>query len=217
MTTRTAENGASAGFLAYVARGLGGFQSWSWAFLLGGGGCVALMFGGLTYFVATQRQLPRLSLYVLEDGERYFRAGDPAAALREFEAAAAVSPADTQNLVNLGAAAYALGDRETAARSFREALRFDANHPEATYFLGVIYLQRNQLDEAIALMERSVSVRAGPEAAPTWNDLGVAYERQGQVDRAIECFRRALELDPGFDRARQNLQRLSQANGGSVR
>lgn len=200
--------GSRAGFLADLAAGIGRFSPLPWLFVIGGGACLLSMLAGLGYFVAKDGEMPRLSLYTLAEGEQFFSSGDLAAARREFEGVAAISPADTQNLVNLGVTAITAGDRELAARSFGEVLRYDADHPEASYFLGVMYLQANRLDDAISLIERAARNRSGPDAAPVWNDLGVAYARNGQPERAIECYRQALQLDPDFAGARDNLQKL---------
>lgn len=167
---------------------------------------------GLAHFVRSHGGMPRLSLYVLEQGESYFRAGDFDAAALEFADAAAVSPADTQNQVNLGAAEYSRGNRQAAAAAFREALRFDADHPEANYFLGVIYLQEQRVEEAIALIRRSVA--ADPSRPAAYNDLGVAYSRRGDLSRAADSYRRALEVDPGFEAARRNLESVRRRMAG---
>lgn len=48
---------------------------------------------------------------------------------------------------------------------YRRILAADANHPQATHFLGVIALQVGRVDVAIQLLEQSVCLNAGVEAA----------------------------------------------------
>ena len=196
---------ADDGLLRYLRRGLADFSPAAWMFSLAALVFAIAVAAGFGFYLARYGSPPRLSLYVLEDGERYFRKGDTARALQEFAAAAAVAPADTQNQVNLGAAAYAAGDRVRAMQAFRQALRYDSDQPEASYYLGVMYLQDGRVDEAIALISRSLPGRSGAAAATAYNDLGVAYARKGDLARAADSYQRALEIDPGLDAARRNL------------
>jgi tetratricopeptide (TPR) repeat protein len=52
-----------------------------------------------------------------------------------------------------------------------------------------------------------------PLSAPEHNDLGVAYQSEGKLGLAAREYRRALEIDPGFGRARLNLGNVEAALG----
>jgi tetratricopeptide (TPR) repeat protein len=53
-------------------------------------------------------------------------------------------------------------------------------------------------DESIPLVHR----------AETWHNLGTVQDRLGQRDAAIASFKRAAELNPSLDAAREELERL---------
>ncbi len=59
--------------------------------------------------------------------------------------------------------------------------------------LAAAYLQRNQLDAALARAERAV--REDRRSARARNILAIIYQRLGEQERAEEQFRRAVELD----------------------
>jgi protein O-mannosyl-transferase len=49
---------------------------------------------------------------------------------------------------------------------------------------------------------------AAPDKARPWNNLGYAYQIAGRKDEAIAAYRRALSLDPGYEKAKANLRDL---------
>ncbi len=68
------------------------------------------------------------------------------------------------------------------------------------------------LGRAAASLERAIEL--DPESAELRCALGEVHEQAGEVEEARAMFNRALELLPGFDRARDGLDRLG---GGGFR
>jgi len=167
-----------------------------------------MIFAGMARYYVSNGTLPMLSLNVLNEGESRFRAGDPSAALREFESAISVSPDNTDYLFNLGVVYNSMGDKSSAIDAFQHILRFKADHADANYYLGLIYLQQNKLDAAIEYIARSIKFRPSGDTAAPYNDLGVAYARNGDVRNAVDSYQRALVIDPDFSAARENLAAL---------
>ncbi|MDJ0926967.1 MAG: tetratricopeptide repeat protein [Gammaproteobacteria bacterium] len=201
--------------LRYVGSGEIVRRPITWLFFAAAIVFFASLLAGLGYFSTSHGGLPGLSLDWLEEGEQLFGAGDYERAALEFAAAVAVSPANTDSQVNLGAAEYARGNREAAIMAFRAVLRIEPEHAEANYFLGVMYLQSNRIDDAITLMRRSVA--SDPDRVAAWSDLGVAYTRRGDFQSAADSYQRALEIDPNFVAARRNLEALRRRMQGAGR
>ena len=72
-----------------------------------------------------------------------------------------------------------------------------------SHYLGVVLYQRNRLDEAIPLLERSAVAR--PQEPEFHNNLGLALAAADRHDDAIAAFRRALDVKPGHAIAWNNL------------
>jgi len=57
----------------------------------------------------------------------------------------------------------------------------------------------------------TVTTRDSPEKARPWNNLGYAYQLAGRRDEAIAAYRRALSLDPAYEKPKANLLELGEA------
>jgi tetratricopeptide (TPR) repeat protein len=163
---------------------------------------------GLWYYSQQYSGLPRLSMDFLADGDAYYRDENYARALEEYTAALAIAPATPQTLVNLGATYFAMGDRGRAMSAFKRALYFKSDEPDASYNVGILYLQTERYAEAIHYLSIATRYRRGPSAALAYNDLGVAYARQGNLPDAAASYRRALEINPELVSAQNNLDSL---------
>ena len=86
---------------------------------------------------------------------------------------------------------------------YQQALRLRPDSAEARSSLAAVYIEKNQLDEAIK--ESSAALRLNPRHAEAHNNLGTAYLRKGLLDKATEHYRQALELQPGYRDAEANL------------
>lgn len=96
--------------------------------------------------------------------------------------------------VNLGLTHLALGKKEAALASFKEAASIDPNHVVANYNIGAIALEHRDY----ALAERSFGVaikKYGDEFEPN-AALGYAYQGLQRYDEAIKQLNKAYELNP---------------------
>jgi Flp pilus assembly protein TadD len=81
-----------------------------------------------------------------------------------------------------------------------------ANNPDcwmAHSNLGLALLQRGQLDEAVAHLQKSLEIE--PNNSSAQNNLGNALLRKGQLDEAIVQFQKTLKIDPDNPDAHGNL------------
>ena len=103
------------------------------------------------------------------------------------------------------------GDHASATQHYMKWLEFEPDAIEPLGFLGRQALMGNQLDRAIALLERAQS--AQPDHAEVLQDLGIAYKRVRRNEEAMAVLRRAIELDPGQRRSRLHLAAMQESMG----
>lgn len=200
------------GFLDYLRAGITRPALYPSIFLFSLLAFLLSVAGGAAFYVSDNMAPPRLSLNFLAAGDQFYRDGQYNNALREYQRAVEIAPADPQSLMSLGTVHYSLGDAERAMQMFQRALRHKPTDPNASYFIGLLYLERGQAKEAIPYISLSAQNREGVDAAQAYNDLGVAYSRVGDLQSAAENYRRALSLNPRLSAAQKNLDAVEQRN-----
>jgi Flp pilus assembly protein TadD len=103
------------------------------------------------------------------------------------------------------------GRLDAAEQLYREVLRANPGHVEATSALGVIAVMRGRLDEAIELLAEAA--RREPTLAIRHAILAEAYRRKGLLAEAYASANRALELNPRQVEAHQNLGWIALSTG----
>ncbi len=86
-----------------------------------------------------------------------------------------------------------------------------ASHPEAQFALGVLLLERGELDLAIPALEKAERLGAGNVLKKEWRlplNLGAAYLMQKKADAALTKFEYALTLNKSCERCHYNLALL---------
>jgi tetratricopeptide (TPR) repeat protein len=113
----------------------------------------------------------------------------------ELEAVVASQP-DLHAAWNLlGSVLAAQGDAR-AEQAYRRALMLRPDHPETHYNLGVYFLERGRLEEAIACYRKALGLRANFYAAH--NNLANALRARGRADEALSHYAQAVQLEPRF-------------------
>lgn len=110
-----------------------------------------------------------------------------------------------------GTEALARGDYEGAHASFALALEYHPRFVEALTNLGLVEMQRGNLERARTLFQRAC--RYNTDLAQPHHALGVLAERERRPDIAAEHYREALRIHPGFGPSRANLGRMLFAAG----
>ncbi len=109
-------------------------------------------------------------------------------------AKAAANPKDPRAHAELGAQYAELGDHESAAAAYREAVRLDPANAEWLKELGAtLHLagRRAQAHQALRL-----ATAADADNVEAWRNLGVVAADGGAWPEAADCFRRAAALAP---------------------
>lgn len=150
-------------------------------------------------------------------GTLYWKTGEHAKALAEYQSILRSDPEDVDALYQSGKLHQRLGAPERAFESLDRAVRLDPRHADALYALG-----RNGADSGVE-PERSLEALQAyldhdPEPPPSYRAsafwcMGRIYERLEQVAKARHAYRQAIALDPDHEDARTALRGLEREDG----
>lgn len=123
-----------------------------------------------------------------------------------YARAIALKPNDVDAMIDLGAALQRSGKYSAATQAYQRAIATDPNQAPAYCDLGAVLLQQGNKQAAREQLMKAIE--HNDAYAPAYLDLGVLYEQTGERDLAIEMYRKALQLQPDYQHALANLQRL---------
>lgn len=132
----------------------------------------------------------------LEEAEGYFRR------------VIAIDPNYLAGYLNLGNLLTDSGEYDEASRLYRTALEIDPDFAMARANLARILIFQSKPEEAIRELEQVLMKH--PDHLEALVNYGNALSNLGRVGEARACYTRALEVEPEYDIARQNLARLNE-------
>jgi curved DNA-binding protein CbpA/CheY-like chemotaxis protein len=105
------------------------------------------------------------------------------------------------------------GKWEEAEAAFREAVSLNSAEAEFHAYLGMaMFRQRSDAGDAVSSVERALSM--DPRLKSGMLFRAQISEAQGDLEKAKSILRKAVEQDPGFDEAREELGRLRRGPPG---
>lgn len=136
--------------------------------------------------------------------------GQPQAAIASYREALNLKPDFTVAYFNLGTLLQAQGQLAEAAWHYQKAVALQPDFFEALGNWGAVLQLQGQLDAAAQCYRQALALR--PDARSHFN-LGTALYDQGHHDDAIREFRAALQLDPQFADAWNDLGEIHRDRG----
>ncbi len=135
----------------------------------------------------------------------------PQEAVEQLQTACKLEPKNAEFQYKLALAWNELGRKAEVIECLRQAVRLDPSHARAWYNLGLALSAEGRTEEALDALNRAESVDASDPRNPFAQATILA--QLGRVDEARRAARRALQIEPGFEAARELMQKLSTANG----
>lgn len=89
---------------------------------------------------------------------------------------------------------YRLKKNDLCKEAGEKAIELNPEQAKAYYYLGNIYMDFRQFDNAIIFYNNSI--KANPNLAYPYNGRGNVYYRLKQYDKALEAYNKAIETDP---------------------
>ncbi len=108
-----------------------------------------------------------------------------------------------------GMAAMERGSYDSAIALFTTVIQMAPDFPEGHNKRATAYYLAGQHRLAIAVCE--VTLRLNPLHFGAASGQGLCHAALGEFDKAVACFRRALDIHPRLEAARQNLAGASRA------
>lgn len=147
-------------------------------------------------------------------GVLYVQVGRGSDGLEALAAAARSDPNSFEAQHHLGALLSELGQFEEANRRLDAALSLRPGDPGTLLEMCRLRSREERLEEARAACAEAAA--SAPDHAEAWFASGDVLHYLAEEDAAANAYRRALELDPGHDRAAFRLGQLLQETGQSA-
>ncbi|MFH1018768.1 MAG: tetratricopeptide repeat protein [Pseudomonadota bacterium] len=125
---------------------------------------------------------------------------------RLFETTVERDPGNYKAYYQLSMACRRNSDRAGEIRYLKTALNLRPDYLPALNNLAVYTIQSRNFPEAKELLDRAF--KSAPTRAKTAFNYGYYFESKGDLKQAIPWYRRALELEPKYDKAAEALVRL---------
>lgn len=132
-------------------------------------------------------------------GDLYDLRGEPALAAEQYALAADLMKDEEPSLLyTLALARYRSGTPAAALDPLRRAVARNDSIGEAHYLLGLVYRDINEVDNAIASLERAI--RVAPKLVPAREELADLFRAAGRPTDELLQLQALSSLDPQVDR-----------------
>jgi tetratricopeptide (TPR) repeat protein len=98
---------------------------------------------------------------------------------------------------------HQIGRFELAEQAYQDVLAVDPLQGDAYRLLGGLYLQHDQHEKALQMLQQAAPLRPDQPEIP--NNIGIAYQNLGRLNDAIASFEQALKMKPDYAEGLNNL------------
>jgi tetratricopeptide (TPR) repeat protein len=113
-----------------------------------------------------------------------------------FSEALEASPIDERAQAGYAETLWKRDERAEAIKHMNEAVRLSGSNPEYMIRLGEMYLEVDEIDQAVA--QAQFALESDHRSAAAWALLGNARTARQQWEPAIDCFHRALLIQRDY-------------------
>ncbi len=132
------------------------------------------------------------------------------AAIAVLNAQIEANPKHARSHYLLGTINFDKGKTDAAIANLKACLAIDADFQQANEKLLQAYQKSGRREEALIQLQKMLNREASPEG---YNTAGVMYYQSQQIDEAIAAFKRALQINPRYQPAKDNLHQLYREQG----
>lgn len=143
---------------------------------------------------------------LVDKADEAFQEGEPQKALSFLHEADVKAPNNAEILFKLGFISASVGDNMAAIDYYKKSLDVDKNDEFVHNSLASVY--RAEKEFASAKMHLNDSLEIDDENPGTYFNYGNLMVDMGNKDVAIEMYKKAIEIDPDFSQAKEELSKL---------
>lgn len=99
---------------------------------------------------------------------------------------------------------------EQAIELCKCAIELNPNYGNPLNDMGAYLIELGRSDEAVYWLKKAIMAKDYDCKFYPYYNLGRIFEEQKQIKKAIGCFEKALEINPDFEAAEQEIARLNQ-------
>ncbi len=144
----------------------------------------------------------------------YARQNDYAKAVEYWKEYVRQDPNRIDVRLDLANALWQLDDKQGARFHYTQVLSLDKNNVVALNGMGLFFLSESKLTDAERLFRQAMASKK--DFMPPYNNLAITLERANKRPEAIKVLESALKINPGFEEARKNLERMRAARPGGT-
>lgn len=125
-------------------------------------------------------------------------------AITEYREAVRLQDDYVEALNNLAFELAKKGELNESLTCYKKAIAFEPGNVIAHGRLGMVLAEVGKNEEAIA--EFRFVLKRRPKDVEMFCNVGIMLMRQGKIDEAIKQYRKVLQIDAGYDKARELLE-----------
>ncbi|MGD0960402.1 MAG: type IV pilus biogenesis/stability protein PilW [Methylomonas sp.] len=148
----------------------------------------------------------------MEMGARYLDMGMLDIAKEKLDVAVKLDSSNPDIHNTIGVFYEHIKDYPQAKDSYDTALRKGPDNYAIQSNVGRFYCQRGDFNRGVQLLQQALDAPMNSHQWFAYSNMGLCYETQKDLQKAEEYFRKALQLQPEFPPALQEMQKISYEN-----
>jgi len=162
------------------------------------------------YSAAIEKDKSKHWFTIFQEGVNFINQGNMEEAADKFKIAIELVPDMIDAYKNLAYTYTQMNDNSSAIETYIKAVKIDSTDLELQNFLGVLYYQNKDYNNAIKILKKILS-KADPQTKiyqDALYNLAYSYDLNGEADKAIETYENALTSSPNDKDLMFNMGRL---------
>jgi tetratricopeptide (TPR) repeat protein len=157
---------------------------------------------GIDYYTKIIELSPQKPTAYFKRAYAYLDLGDIEKAYLDLKVSDSLSPNNASTIAEIAYCHYYRGEIDVGIKYATRAIKLNEKHPEANYYLGMLYLSDNQKAQGLKYLKKAILF--GYQSGRAYYNLGVAYQLNNDNENA--CINWKISSEKGFEQADKALK-----------